>query len=132
MFRLASAVALRRAALYALRLSFEAYLPTNSSGSGNNNNNDRRLSAAGRPLPNGPMDELCNIASRSGSGMISAGEEEAFAGAGEDSATAAIISQRALVEVVDWAATTWKDDADEVTRALKREIVAIAVNGMKP
>jgi len=64
--------------------------------------------------------------------MISAEEEEAFAGAGEDSAAAAIISQRALVEVVDWAATTWKDDADEVARALKREIVAIAVNGMKP
>jgi hypothetical protein len=47
-----------------------------------------------------------------------------------EAAVMSIMSQPALVEVVDWAATTWKEDADEVARALKHEIVEMAVNGV--
>lgn len=114
-FRQASAVSLRRAALYALRLSMESYLP-DSSARGERG----RLQAA-----HGPMGVLCNISREDGLPAENGVE-------GEDAGAAAVMSimaQPVLVEVVDWAAMTWKEDADEVSRALKHEIVTMAVNG---
>jgi hypothetical protein len=115
-YRQASAVSLRRAALYALRLSMESYLPSSSA-----RGERGRLEAA-----QGPMNVLCNISREDGP------PEDGAMVDGEDAGAAAvmsIMSQPVLVEVVDWAATTWKEDADDVSRALKHEIVTMAVNG---
>jgi hypothetical protein len=115
-FRLASAVALRRAALYALRLAMEAYITACSAASRGGNS----------PVPTtaGPLDVLRSVAH---SGEASELGDAETAG---EAAVMSIMSQPALVEVVDWAATTWKEDADEVARALKHEIVEMAVNGV--
>lgn len=122
-YRSASAVALRRAALYALRLSMEAYLPGAVSKSAN-------ASAAARAqLNRGPLDSLLHISESDvdvGSGLE--GSED-IAGI-SDAAALSIMNQPVIIECVDWAATTWKEDPDEVSRTLKHEIVNIAVKGL--
>ncbi len=120
-FRFASAAALRRAALYALRLSLEAYMPTSTSKTAAAN------AAARAQLNRGPVDSLFHIVDTIDEDFSTDG----FAGGREtDAAAMSIMDQPVIVDCVDWAATTWKEDPDEISRALKHEIVQMAVSGM--
>lgn len=118
-FRLAAAVALRRASLFALRLSVESFIASSSEAA----TQTPRVSSLA-----GPLEVLCNLshdADRASESLM-----EGASGSPAEVAVMAVMSQPALIEVVDWAANTWKDDADDVGRALKREIVEMAVNGI--
>lgn len=108
-FRSASAVALRRAALYALRLSMEAYLPSPIHP----NTTSEAMRAQ---LNRGPLDSLLHLAEADATG----GSEE-----GTDAAAMSIMSQPVIIDCVDWAASTWKSDPDEVSRTLKHEILSL-------
>ena len=121
-FRQASAVALRRAALFALRLSFEAYLPSPTTAT--DRNPRHRLTGT---VQQTPLQALQNI---SPEGVYTGGDEGDSVESGE-AAMLSIMTQPALVSVIDWAASTWKTDPDEVSRALKHDIVTMAVNGVK-
>ena len=129
-YRGASAVALRRAALYALRLAMEAYLPLDSrANSSSNIDRQRRIAAEQSHNPLGALMNISNLSM--GDGCDNIGDDaEGDGGASPGAAALSIMSQPVLVECVDWAASSWRDDADEVGRALKQEIVSMAVKGL--
>lgn len=136
-FRSATAVGVRRASLYALRLAFEAYLPASAtaaavSSSTGNHPASRALSQQQARLSarRGPLDTLLHLSGEDALLGVDAGGDIAGDGTSAVSSEAvamSIMSQPAVVDTVDWAASSWKDDPDEVSRTLKHEIVSMAV-----
>lgn len=119
-YRNATAVGIRRAALYALRLAFEAYLPSAASAG-----SQGRVAAQ-----RGPLDALLHLSDEDALRGTQPVDGATGAGVSSEAAAVSILSQPAVVECVDWAAASWKDDPDEVSRTLKHDIVSMAVKGL--
>jgi hypothetical protein len=146
-YRGASALALRRAALFSLRLAFECYLLSATAGSSSAASTSSSVGARAAVSPLEALMDISDGAStstyqsnKSNNGSSSRDRDGSAASlpeagsAAEAQAMAAmttVMTQPVLVQCVDWAAGTWRDDADEVSRSLKREIVAMVINGIQ-
>lgn len=82
-----------------------------------------------RQLNRGPLDSLLHL-SEPDAGFAIGMEGAEGVDCMSDAAAMSIMNQPVIVDCVDWAASTWNEDADEVSRTLKHEIVRIAVEGL--
>jgi hypothetical protein len=147
-YRGASALALRRAALFSLRLAFECYLLSATAGSSSAASTSSSVGARAAVSPLEALMDISDGAStstyqsnKSSNGSSRDRDRDGSAASLPEAGSAAeaqamaamttVMTQPVLVQCVDWAAGTWRDDADEVSRSLKREIVAMAINGIQ-
>lgn len=127
-YRNAMSVPLRRAALQAIRYSLQAYIVASTSVTSYTG-----TTTATTDSNNSVLGTLLNVSSLAATGSsddMLMGDDLFTGGANSSRTMLAIMQQPAIVQCVDWAAATWKDDPDDISRVLKRELLNIVVSSI--